>query len=96
MPPELSAAFEHLLPNGRVAQAWGMTELQFGSCGRLSDTRDARFSSVGRAMPGTELRVVDVETGRPLKGSIGELQVRGCSVFSGYLDNPEITAASFR
>jgi len=95
VPPELSAAFEHLLPNGRVAQAWGMTELQFGSCGRLSDSREARFNSVGRAMPGTELRVADVETGRPLSGSTGELQVRGCSVFSGYLGNPEVTAASF-
>jgi acyl-CoA synthetase (AMP-forming)/AMP-acid ligase II len=95
VPPELSAAFEHMLPNGRVAQAWGMTELQFGSCGRLSDSRDARFNSVGRAMPGTELRVVDVETGRPLRRSTGELQVRGCSVFSGYLANAEVTAASF-
>ena len=95
VPPELSAAFEHLLPNGLVAQAWGMTELQFGSCGRLSDPREARFNSVGRAMPGSELRVVDVETGRPLSGSIGELQVRGCSVFSDYLGNPEATAASF-
>jgi acyl-CoA synthetase (AMP-forming)/AMP-acid ligase II len=95
VPPELSAAFEHLLPNGRVAQAWGMTELQFGSCGRLSDPREARFNSVGRAMPGTELRVVDVETGRPLGGSTGELQVRGCSVFSGYAGNPEVTAKSF-
>jgi len=39
--------------------------------------------------------VVDVETRRPLRGSTGELEVRGCSVFSGYLANPEITAASF-
>ncbi len=95
VPPELSAAFEHLLPNGRVAQAWGMTELQFGSCGRLTDSRDARFNSVGRAMPGTELRVVDVETRRPLRDSTGELEVRGCSVFSGYFQNPETTAESF-
>jgi len=95
VPPELSAAFEHLLPNGRVAQAWGMTELQFGSCGRLTDSRDARFNSVGRAMPGTELRVVDVDTRVPLSGRTGELEVRGCSVFSGYLNNPEITAESF-
>jgi cyclohexanecarboxylate-CoA ligase len=95
VPAELSAAFEHLLPNGRVAQAWGMTELQFGSCGRLTDSRDTRFNSVGRAMPGTELRVVDVETRRALRDSTGELEVRGCSVFSGYLHNPETTAESF-
>ena len=40
VPPALSAAFEHMLPNGKVMQAWGMTELQFGACGRPSDARE--------------------------------------------------------
>lgn len=94
VPPELSAAFEHMLPNGRVMQAWGMTELQFGTCGRPADARDIRFNSVGRAMPGTELRVAD--NGRVLTaGRTGELEVRGCSVFSGYVGNAQATAESF-
>jgi cyclohexanecarboxylate-CoA ligase/acyl-CoA synthetase len=57
VPAALSAAFEALLPNGRVVQAWGMTELQFGACSRPSDSRAIRFETIGRATPGTELRV---------------------------------------
>ena len=95
VPPELSAAFEHRLANGRVMQAWGMTELQFGTCGRPSDAREVRFNGVGRAMPGSELRVVDADTHVVAPGVTGELQIRGCSVFSGYVGNDAATAESF-
>jgi|SRR6185369_257439 len=95
VPPELSAAFEHRLPNGRVMQAWGMTELQFGTCGRPGDARDVRFNGVGRAMPGSELRVVDADMRVVDPGVTGELQIRGCSVFSGYVGNAAATAESF-
>jgi cyclohexanecarboxylate-CoA ligase/acyl-CoA synthetase len=95
VPPELSAAFEHMLPNGKVMQAWGMTELQFGTCGRPGDARDVRIGSVGRAMPGTELRIAD-PGGRVLAaGKTGELQVRGCSVFSGYGGNNAAASETF-
>ena len=95
VPPELSAAFEHRLPNGRVMQAWGMTELQFGTCGRPGDAREVRFNGVGRAMPGSELRVVDADPRIVAPGVTGELQIRGCSVFAGYLGNEAATAESF-
>jgi cyclohexanecarboxylate-CoA ligase/acyl-CoA synthetase len=95
VPIPLSQAFEALLPNGRVQQAWGMTELQFGACSRIADAADVRFGTIGRATPGTELRVTG-EDGRILPaGETGELQVRGCSLFPGYVGNPETTAASF-
>jgi hypothetical protein len=38
-----------------------MTELQFGACSRVTDSADIRFNSVGRATPGTQLRVADPE-----------------------------------
>jgi cyclohexanecarboxylate-CoA ligase len=91
----LSGAFEELLPNGRVVQAWGMTELQFGACSRPSDARAVRFETIGRATPGTELRVADAEDRVRLPGEIGELHVRGCSLFSGYLRNPDASRAAF-
>ena len=95
VPATLSAAFEALLPNGRVVQAWGMTELQFGACGRPSDSRAVRFETIGRATPGTELRVADSEDRVLPRGEIGELHVRGCSLFSGYLRNPDANRAAF-
>jgi cyclohexanecarboxylate-CoA ligase len=95
VPASLSAAFEALLPDGKVLQAWGMTELQFGACSRPSDAREIRFETIGRATPGTELRVADAD-GRVLPhGETGELQVRGCSLFSGYEKNEEINKSSF-
>jgi cyclohexanecarboxylate-CoA ligase/acyl-CoA synthetase len=95
VPPALSAAFEHMMPHGRVMQAWGMTELQFGACGRPTDDRTVRFESVGRAMPGTELRIADDGHRTLVAGEIGELQVRGCSIFSGYVGNSAASAESF-
>lgn len=95
VPPALSAAFEHMLPNGKVMQAWGMTELQFGTCGRPSDAREVRIGSVGRAMPGTELRIADSDGHALAAGETGELQVRGCSVFSGYVGYSAATSEAF-
>ena len=42
-----------------------------------------RHGSVGRVMPGTEVQLVD-----------GEVWVRGPHLMSGYLDDPEATAAT--
>jgi cyclohexanecarboxylate-CoA ligase len=95
VPATLSAAFEELLPNGRVVQAWGMTELQFGACSRPADSRAVRFETIGRATPGTELRVADSADHALPRGEIGELHVRGCSLFSGYLRNPDANRAAF-
>jgi cyclohexanecarboxylate-CoA ligase len=95
VPITLSQAFEAMLPNGKVQQAWGMTELQFGACSRITDSTDVRFGTIGRATPGTELRVADGD-GRILPpGETGELQVRGCSLFSGYVGNAAASATSF-
>lgn len=95
VPVPLSQAFEAMLPNGKVQQAWGMTELQFGACSRINDSAEIRFGTIGRATPGTELRVTNAE-GRVLPpGETGELQVRGCSLFSGYVRNAEATATAF-
>lgn len=95
VPGALSAAFESKLPNGKVLQAWGMTELQFGACSRPSDSEKIRFETIGRATPGTELRIAEAD-GKPLApDEIGELHVRGCSLFSRYVGNDAATATSF-
>lgn len=93
--PQLAAQFEDALPACRVLQLWGMSELQAGAYGRPGDDRAARHRGAGRASPGTGLRVVD-DAGTVLPaGREGRLQVRGPSVFAGYLDNPQASAAAF-
>jgi cyclohexanecarboxylate-CoA ligase/acyl-CoA synthetase len=95
VPPAVSAELEQRLVNGKVLQAWGMTELQFGACSRPTDSSAIRFGTIGRATPGTELRVADADGNVLAPGEIGELHVRGCSLFSGYSGNEEATRLSF-
>jgi cyclohexanecarboxylate-CoA ligase/acyl-CoA synthetase len=93
--PELASALQGLMPHGKVTQLWGMTELQAGAFHRPTDELAARLTSVGRASPGTRLRVAGSQNEPLAPGSEGELQVRGPSVFSGYHDNAAATAAAF-
>lgn len=54
------------------------------------------FALLGRAVPGLEIRVVDVDDGRVRKDrEVGELQIRGTSVMSGYYQRPDATAEAF-
>ena len=49
--------------------------------------------SAGKAIPGTQTKIVDLETGQPLKhGDRGLVMLRGPQVMQGYYNNPEATA----
>jgi long-chain acyl-CoA synthetase len=50
-----------------------------------------RFGSVGRALAGVEVRLVNVN-GEALVGDVGEVWVRGDNVFAGYYGDPDATA----
>ncbi|MRH89129.1 AMP-binding protein [Nocardia sp. SYP-A9097] len=52
----------------------------------LSDT-------VGKALPGTEIRIVDKDGTDVAPGEPGEIILEGPNVMRGYLDDPEATAA---
>ncbi len=95
VPPALARAFEPLLTGGKVMQLWGMTELQAGAFTRLDDAEPVRVETTGRPSPGTELRAVRDDGTVAPPGEEGELQVRGPSVFAGYLDDPAGTRAAF-
>jgi long-chain acyl-CoA synthetase len=63
--------------------AYGTTELPVIACNPLDS---ARLDTVGRAIPGVELRIVSLETGEPVRpGEIGEVQARSNSLMAGYL-----------
>ncbi|MBF0480997.1 MAG: AMP-binding protein [Desulfovibrionaceae bacterium] len=52
-----------------------------------------RVESVGRPMPGIEVKVAAPETGEELpRGNQGEVLCRGYSLMKGYYNNPEATA----
>lgn len=54
------------------------------------------LARLGRAVTGLEIRVVDPETGAlRADREVGELQIRGTSVTTGYYRRPEATARAF-
>jgi fatty-acyl-CoA synthase len=55
-----------------------------------------RLALLGRPVGGLEMRVVEPETGNPLRDrEVGELQIRGTSVTPGYYNRPESTEGLF-
>ena len=60
---------------------------------RVEDSIEKRVQTVGRAMPGIEVKIFDPETGREmLPGEPGEVCCRGYNVMKGYYNNPRATA----
>ncbi len=51
--------------------------------------------SVGPALPGVEVRVVDDAGAACPRGAVGHIQVRGPNIFAGYLGMPDKTEESF-
>ncbi|OBF60694.1 AMP-dependent synthetase [Mycobacterium sp. 852002-51971_SCH5477799-a] len=63
--------------------AYGTTELPVVACNPIEEPR---LDTVGRAVPGVDLRVVSLETGEPAgPGEVGEIQCRSASLMAGYL-----------
>lgn len=62
---------------------------------RADDPLELRVETVGRPIPGIEVKIVDPATGEPLGDSQqGEFCSRGHVVMLGYYNNPEATAAA--
>jgi long-chain acyl-CoA synthetase len=66
-----------------VLEGWGMTETT--ACGVVNTLDALKFGTVGRAMPGVELKIADD----------GEIMIKGPNVFREYWRNPEATRDTF-
>jgi len=84
-----------LFPRARIYSMYGLTECK--RCTYLPpEDLDRKPTSVGIAIPNTELWIVD-ETGRRLgPGEVGQLVIRGATVMAGYWGKPEETAKKLR
>ena len=76
-----------------VRQGYGLTETSpVTHTGRPGG--GAHKSGIGPPAPNTEVRVVDIQTGRDVEASEeGEIWIRGPQVMKGYLNRPDATAA---
>jgi cyclohexanecarboxylate-CoA ligase len=73
-----------------VLSAWGMSENGAVTTTRPDDPEEKVVSTDGCPLSGMEVRVVDPAGKAVATGQEGELQVRGCSNFVGYLKRPEL------
>ncbi|USK72443.1 AMP-binding protein [Peribacillus asahii] len=76
-----------------ITITYGQTESSPGiTMTRTDDPIELRVSSVGRALPNVEVKIVDPTTGEEVPpGRQGELCTRGYQVMKGYYKNPEAT-----
>jgi len=77
----------------RILERYGMSETGMNTSNPLNGLR--KPGTVGPPLPGVEVRVTDDANCELPQGSIGNLQVRGANVFSGYWRLPEKTAEDF-
>jgi long-chain acyl-CoA synthetase len=93
VPPALIGAMRDQLGIGLIFNGYGLTE----SCGTVTmtcagDSPETVVATVGKPMPGVELRVMD-DAGRLLPfDEEGEIVVRGYNVMQGYYEDPAATA----
>ena len=94
IPVELIRRVHEDLPFSTIVSGYGMTEGGTAASTEPGDDFDAIATTVGRARPGFEIRIVDEEGRDVAEGATGEILFRGGSVMLGYLDDPEATAAT--
>ena len=91
LPPSFNLLLKEIFPYADIYRMYGLTE-----CKRVSylppKQIEQKPESVGIAIPGTEVMVLDSE-GQPVKpGEVGTLYVRGSHVMLGYWNQPKKTA----
>ena len=79
-----------------ITIVYGQTEASPGcTMSSTDDPIEVRVSTVGRALPEIECKIIDPETGADLPvGEIGEFVARGYNIMKGYYKMPKATASA--
>jgi amino acid adenylation domain-containing protein len=95
LPAPTVEAIRRTFPNARLYSMYGLTE-----CKRATylppEQLEARPTSVGIPIPGTEAWIEDEDRNVLGPGEVGELMIRGAHVMQGYWNDPEMTAERLR
>ena len=90
MPQPVLHMLRKTLPNTKIFLMYGLTEA-FRSTYLPPEELDRRPTSMGRAIPNTEVFVLNSDGGLCEPGEVGELVHRGPTVSLGYWGKPELT-----
>ncbi len=94
LPVELLRRFEEAF-DVPILEGYGLSETSPVACFNQQG-RPRKVGSVGQAILGMELRVVDPDGNEVPSGETGEIVIRGHSVMKGYYNRPEETAKAIR
>ncbi len=90
--PQLMQQIIAVMGISELSIAYGQTETSPAiTATNSNDSIEKRFETVGRPLPGVEVRVVKPSGEEVATGSQGELCVRGYNVMKGYYKKPEAT-----
>jgi acyl-CoA ligase (AMP-forming) (exosortase A-associated) len=90
MPQAVLKVLREALPSTKIFLMYGLTEA-FRSTYLPPEELDRRPTSMGKAIPDTEILVLNERGERCQPGEVGELVHRGPTVSMGYWGNPEAT-----
>ena len=90
-PPDLGRRIQERFGSA-LHIGFGSTETAGGiAIPSIADSSELQATTVGKPLPGVEVRIVDENHGDLLIGQVGELLIRGESVMLGYFGRPEAT-----
>jgi long-chain acyl-CoA synthetase len=92
--PEIADEVAKRLPGVEITEGYGCTE----TGGSLAANRpgQARLGSVGKPLPGIDVRLVKADGTEAAPGEDGEICARGPNIMTGYWNAPEATAEAIR
>jgi amino acid adenylation domain-containing protein len=95
LPTEAVRKLRRCQPQASLFLMYGLTEA-FRSTYLAPGSVDRKPNSIGRAIPGAEILVLNEDLAPCKPGEVGELVQRGPTVAVGYWHDPEATAGVFR
>ncbi|MGN6752555.1 MAG: long-chain-fatty-acid--CoA ligase [Intrasporangium sp.] len=90
MPVEVLRRFEEQF-GCRVLEGYGLSETSPVASFNMLD-RPSKPGTIGRAIPGCDMRLVDLDGNESAPGEIGEIAIRGENLMKGYWNRPQATA----
>ncbi|WP_298669915.1 AMP-binding protein [uncultured Methanofollis sp.] len=95
-PIEVMKQVNTLMNMRDIVIVYGQTELSPGiTMTTVDDPLESRVTTVGRAFPHTEIKIIDPKTRRIVpRGEIGEICARGYMTMKCYYNNPSATRAT--
>ena len=96
MPIEILAEMRERLPNLRLWNFYGQTEMAPLASVLGPDEQDTHAGSAGRPAINVETAILDDDNAPVASGVVGEIAHRSPHLMLGYLDDPDKTAEAFR